>query len=127
MLLPTKRQNQEIEELFKLLELLDTVTKDLQSDTISIAEAHELFGEAIQDFPCTERRLYFEAEILYSSPFETAVEKIQRGRSFNLTVEESRSVFNFKKFDKSATEEGGKICFSLTTLALKRFMKEKNK
>ena len=86
--IPTRRENEEIDDLVKRLEKLDSVTKSLQHEERTISQARALFDTVMIDFPEAADRLSTTASIIQSPNFEIGIQKIQSGRANELNPEE---------------------------------------
>ena len=87
--------------LLTKLKQLDTVTKALQDECVTLAEARGLFDEVMAYFPCTKARLGTAANIIENKTFEMAIVKIQSKKEKNLTAAESRTVRDLLKIDRA--------------------------
>ena len=90
LLLPTEDEEAELSDLFKKLQQLDTVTKSLQSEKMTVSLVRYIFDEVISRFPCTKHRLSTTARIVHNSDFENGIVKILEGRASELTSEEKK-------------------------------------
>jgi len=82
---PNSREKKRIESLFKQLNDLDSVTKELQKDAVTCADVRALFDGVIEQYPATANRLGPRSKIVQSPDFESAIVKMQEG--------------NFEKFE----------------------------
>ena len=69
----------------KDLKIFNSITKELQSDKLTMSEANALFGTVISDYPVFARYLAPNAQIVHSTRFEMAVTKIQNDRESELS------------------------------------------
>ena len=90
MLTPTEEK--EAEKLCQMLSDFDSVTKALQSNTVTLSEVRVLFDSIITAYPSTIGRLSTNSPIVSNPDFEKGIVKIQTGRSTELTLNESIAV-----------------------------------
>ena len=81
-----------ISSLCMTLTDLESVTKSLQEDSISLSDVKHLFEDVVGDYPSTANRLGPEADILHDSNFESAVAKIQDNLVSALNSDEKSAV-----------------------------------
>ena len=79
-------EDKKIENLCVKLSELDSVTKALQSNTIPFYKVHILFDSIIQEYPELSEKLSPEARIVLNLEFESALVKLQSGRSDDLST-----------------------------------------
>ncbi|KAF4041644.1 hypothetical protein GN244_ATG06161 [Phytophthora infestans] len=96
----------EVSELLKDLRKLDSVTVELQSETLTMLDARELFEHTIESFPSMKKFLSANASIVNSAVFERAVVRLQTGRK--LTAAEmaaSARLFSPITNDRASNDE----------------------
>jgi len=117
-LLPSSRQDRDIDNLLTLLAELDLVTKALQAEDRTLVEVRNLFDEVMTSVEReTGHRLGEDANIIHDKVFESAVRKIQRGRQDDLTLDEAVAVRGLRR---NNTEVRMQDTLSLVERALKR-------
>jgi hypothetical protein len=87
-MLPTKRQNRSIDALLALLSDLESATKALQEEDMTMCNVRKLFNLVVEDYPVTDRRISETASIVANPSFEMAIVKIQEGNAASMTPEE---------------------------------------
>ena len=111
--------------LLKKLRGLDSGTKQLQSENVTIAEARGLFDAVMEKHPSTSSRLRPDADIVSDTAFESAIIKIQGGNENKLRVSEKKAVSHLLK-QRSAEETGSSTAtLSFAEQVLKRMRTEK--
>lgn len=103
-LLLTERQSEEVEEICIVFHGMDTTTKGLQLDNVTLEETRALFLMVMASFPDTERRLVLDVNFVLTPSFKSAIGKTQYGPSFALTDEERQSGEFLKKMNKLQCE-----------------------
>ncbi len=93
-LIPTPREDIQIDELIVLLRDLDSVTKALQKDSVTLLECRVLFDAVIQKIPSTTSRLNPNADIVCSPQFESSIVKVLAGNISGLSGNEKESISN---------------------------------
>ncbi len=88
--------NRAVDRLHALLSDLDSVTKSLQRDNITMSQVRTLFDAVIDEHPSTKEYLQADAAIVLHPNFKTAIAKIQDGRANKLTVQQKRAVEFFE-------------------------------
>ncbi len=78
------RERKALFELCEKLEKLDYVTKSLQCDTTTLADARLMFDCVIEECPITSTRLSSSASIVHQPDFETGIMKTQEGDIVNM-------------------------------------------
>ncbi|KAF4145517.1 hypothetical protein GN958_ATG05320 [Phytophthora infestans] len=81
----------EVSELLKDLRKLDSVTVELQSETLTMLDARELFEYTIEIFPSMKKYLSANASIVNNAVFERVLVKLQSGRKLT-AAEKAASV-----------------------------------
>ena len=124
-LLLTTRKDREIDQLLEMLTDLDSVTKALQEERLSVCDARALFDGVIGSFRQTAGRLSQHAEIIHDKVFESAIAKIQDGKAEDLNSEEQSAVSHLRveRHGKSTSEDNEAVperFESLAERALKR-------
>lgn len=118
-LLPTARENKRIDELCVKFEELNSVTKALQNESLTCADARSIFDEVIEQYPSTEGRLSSSADIVATEDFENAVVKIMNDEGNTLTASEKVAAVPLLK-DVLEVPETNDANESLAQRALKR-------
>ncbi len=96
---PTYREQKHMDSLCAKLQDLDSVTKALQRDSLTISEVRELFDAVIEKFPHTETRLSSNAKIVRDPAFETGIVKIQEGKLNMLSDDETKETDCLKTYN----------------------------
>ena len=91
-LLPTAREDREIEALLERLADLDSVTKALQQENLTMWDVRQLFDTVIVEYPESATRISADSDIVHNKTFERAIVKIQKGSVGELITEEMKSV-----------------------------------
>jgi hypothetical protein len=91
-LLPSIRQERELEVLLSVMENLESVTKALQKEDLNIGSVRSLFDAVIEEHPDMKARLSNSADIVVDATFESAISKIDLGSTESLTRAEKESV-----------------------------------
>lgn len=86
--MPSHRENKSIETFCNLCKDLDSVTKMLQRDDMTLVKVRSLFDGVIEKFPSTKKWLEYDSQIVQDSCFELGIVKIQEERYDDLTNEE---------------------------------------
>ncbi len=100
----TRREENKIDSINAQYERLDTVTKELQKDLITLADVPSLFDAVVTEFPVTENRLSPNARIVLNSYFESAIVKIQNGSFRDLTVGEGNHTVCLREIHQNTDE-----------------------
>lgn len=95
-LTPNNTQCRKIEAVLTKLSDLESVTKVLQDDSISISDVKHLFEEVVTSFESTNDKLRPDADIILNPEFESAIAKIQDNKESTLSSLENISVENLK-------------------------------
>ncbi len=75
-----KTEKNEVELLCSKLADLDSVTKALQREDITLHETRVLFNSIIEEYPETRDRLAPDSSLVLNPDFENAIVRIQSGR-----------------------------------------------
>ncbi len=94
-LLPRRKDDEAIEALHSILKDLESVTKELQKETVTLAQVRTIFDQAILEHPSTFERLQSNAKIVYSKLFESAYIKILN-KEATMSNEERNAVSHLK-------------------------------
>ena len=94
-LLPSLHQEHVLSELLEHLTTLDSITKALQREDISMADVRTLFDDLVDVYPDMKQHLAVDAAIVLSPSFEKAVVKVQRGK--RLATAETFALRNFER------------------------------
>lgn len=81
-----------MDALLLLLKDLESVTLKLQEERTQLSDVRGLLDAVIEKFPETFSRLSSTATIIYSHGFESAIVKVQLGKSSAMAGEERASV-----------------------------------
>lgn len=111
-LLPSNAKHSSITQLLETLSVMDSVCKQLQSESTTIADVRALFDAIITKFPETEERLSCNANIIYNSEFENALVKLQEHRTYDLTNAERSAVHELLNTHSTANHESENISFA---------------
>lgn len=93
----TFQEQKQVDLLHKNLHDMDSVTKTLQRDSITVAEALLLFDAIIEKYPAAKFRLAPNADIFRDPHFESGIAKIQNNEVDFLTRAEKSAVKCLKK------------------------------
>lgn len=118
---PTHRENKTIDSLCEICGDLDSVTKMLQKDNMTLAHVRVLFNAVIEKFPCTESRLKHDASIVHNVNFESGLVKIQDKNYEDMTVREKEackklSYTDSDGGDSSTPRDGSNMSFAENAL-----------
>lgn len=102
-LMPTPRENTQLQELKKVLSELDSVTKALQRSDVDLADVRCVFDEVIRRHPETAAYLGADAKIIHSIEFENGARKIVEKNDSFLTPLETTAVESLKTISAAAT------------------------
>lgn len=84
---------------------LESVTKDLQGEKITVSDVEHLFEDVFNAYRPTNDRLGPDANIIHSPNFESAVAKIGDKLVFSLTNAENHSVLSLCRSEPTKTHE----------------------
>ena len=116
MMMPSNAEHARILKLLATLKLLESVTKELQSDATCIADVRYLFDTVIEHHPSASTRLSSDAPIVHNVDFEFALVKLQDNRTNVLNDKEREAVKDFVSTDnpvrKSAAIQKDVLTFS---------------
>ncbi len=90
--IPTFTESKQIDTMCATLSEFNSVTKTLQRDNVTLAEARILFDAVIDNYSNTKSKLDSNARIVRYPHFEVAVVKIQEGKSRELILREREAV-----------------------------------
>lgn len=86
-LIPSAEDQVDVRYLCYKLKDLDSVTKELQSDSTTLSDAHLLFDAVIQRNRQAQSRVSSHARIVENPVFEVAITKVEHGNEHDLTKE----------------------------------------
>lgn len=86
------RKHEEVDALFARKKEIESVTKDLQSETTNLSDQHAFFDTVIIHQPVTAHRFKSGADIVIDFNFDGTIRKIQNDQSNSLTDKEKRLV-----------------------------------
>ncbi len=112
------REDKTVHELCKQLGDLNSVTKSLQSESVTLSTVRTLFDEVIREHPDLTERLSPTADIVKDPIFEKAICKLQDGQQLERYETAVLKSFEVEKPDASSSEEEESL--SLAARALKR-------
>ncbi len=92
----TTREERKVDALCSKYDQLDSMTKALQSDSVTCADVRAMFDAVIQEFPDVASRLSNTFRVVQNSVLETAIVKLQDNAEASLTSEEATSIENLK-------------------------------
>lgn len=75
-IIPTPQFGRKVEKLCKHMEIIESVTKELQSEKTKTSEVRVLFDNIIEKFPIPSDRISSDAAIIHHFDFESEVYKI---------------------------------------------------
>ena len=104
-LLPTAAENLRIETLVSCIKKVESVTKKLQDDDLNLHEVRVLFDALIKEFPEMKPRLAYNAAIVHSNVFETAIVKTIDSQSLTTAEEISLACFTPNEQSEVTTVE----------------------
>ena len=121
-MMPTSRQERDIEYMLKKLRDRDSVTKTLQKEDLNMNDVRDLFDGVIEEFPETSKRLSTNADIIEDPIFESAVVKVLNKKVDELSVSEKAKIAMCKVQNQNGNEENinDSESVSLAERALKR-------
>jgi len=106
-LLPERNELAALKELHTHLTELDTITKKLQLESITIADARDLFDGVLERYP-DMRHLDPDNHLVRYPDFDNAVAKVLGQRESDLTDDEALSIVGFLKPAVAATPSATK-------------------
>ncbi|KAL0214728.1 hypothetical protein P9112_006912 [Eukaryota sp. TZLM1-RC] len=109
--LPSPAEERNLQRLLEALKKVQPVTKYLQRQQLSLAQAESAFEEFHKDFPNLTNYTSYPSQIMHSPNFETAVSKLQRNRELELSYAEKEAVQCFLKCQSPTTEEDMEVTF----------------
>ena len=112
--------NHAVDSLCITLHDLDSVTKELQEDSLTLAQARAMFVSTVKEFPETEDRLKDTAVTIENPRFENAIVSIQNGRCGDLTLSDQRLVDKLKAERAVRSEPPAKSNLTFSQCALRR-------
>jgi len=115
------REDKAVDALLGEMTEWDSITVALQRDSMTVAQARDLFDFVCFEYPAMVGRLGADADIVAMPGFETALVKVQRGLASTLTDEEILAVAHLRSHElqeEQANEEDDGL--SLAERALKR-------
>jgi hypothetical protein len=80
----------EAEAFIPLFQILQSITVELQSSGLTLAEARILFDDVLREFPETQRWLAEDCSIKRNPAFEKAIVKVLNEKENELTEEEAK-------------------------------------
>ena len=83
----------------------ESITKALQSASITLAEVRILFDSISSNFPSVERRLAMNGSLVFNEPFETGIVKVINGKESELSNEESEQMEAFLRDTDTDVQE----------------------
>ncbi|KAG3013494.1 hypothetical protein PC121_g9457 [Phytophthora cactorum] len=95
-LLPSRSVHRKLEDLLSKLRFVESISKKLQSDGLTLLDARYLFDGLLEQRPSFSNYLSLYADIVHSPTFEAAVVKVPAGDSALLTAEEAEELEPFK-------------------------------
>ncbi len=101
-----------VESLILLLQPLESVTKALLDESLTVSDSRALIEAVIEKFPKTPDCSTSSEEIVHSLTFENANVKIQRGNATALSRDEKSAVSNLV-IKKWKTQENPMMAFIL--------------
>lgn len=104
-LLLTDDEDAELKRLMKTLDKLKSVTKALQHQGMTLADARTLLDGVIESFPSLHSRLSTSSNLVDNLHFEAAIIKIQRGHERNLSFGELKAVQHLHRLESIGFEE----------------------
>lgn len=107
------------------LQNLDSLTKMLQRDNVSLPQAREMFKATIKEFSGTETRLSIDTGIVYRVSFESSIAKILNLRSEEFFEEERELVCDLKRV-RDISSSSGNFPVSFSEAAFKKQRAENN-
>ncbi|KAH9105198.1 hypothetical protein AeMF1_018909 [Aphanomyces euteiches] len=93
--MPSRSELRTLVQLQTKLVDLDSVMKTLQSETLTMAVARCLFDGVISNFPTMAAYLAYDAEIVQNPLFESAVVKVLRNSTGELSDDEAEILIGF--------------------------------
>lgn len=119
---PSARENGDLNEMVEHSDKLNSVTKALQSESLSLLDVRLLFDEVIMIYPSMSQYLSEAAEIVHSHCFENAVVKILQERVDSLSESEAAMVAKLRVQDVAyeVTREAESSDFAASVLKRRR-------
>lgn len=91
-LLLSNAEHKSISNILEHLTVLESVNKKLQATDATMVDVRALFDAGIEKYPSMDVRLSPTAKIVICPNFESAVNKLQENRCYDLTESEPNSV-----------------------------------
>jgi hypothetical protein len=98
------RENNVVDTILKELEDFDSITKELQKETTTMADMRVLFDAIAEDYAIVKEKLAADAPIVSDKFFESALVKLQQGRKEVLNSAEERAVMGLKTLPGQKTQ-----------------------
>jgi len=91
-LLLTAAENLDVDSMFDRMKDFESVSKTLQSPSVTIADIRGIFDQIITKYPEMEHYLKSDANIVHKAKFDSAIVKVQNKQENLLDVEESIAI-----------------------------------
>ncbi|KAE8956029.1 hypothetical protein PR001_g31876, partial [Phytophthora rubi] len=95
-LLPSRSTHRKLEDLLSKLGCVESISKKLQADGLTLLDARDLFDGLLEIRPSMGKYLAPRAAIMHSPLFEAAVIKVLAGKAASLTAEEAEELKPFR-------------------------------
>ncbi|EGZ13003.1 hypothetical protein PHYSODRAFT_511250, partial [Phytophthora sojae] len=95
--LPSRSAHRKLETLLASLRDVESVSKHLQGDGLTLLDARVLFDELLKSHPSFAKYLATDADIVHSAVFEQAVVKVLDDQAALLTDDEVTALEPFKR------------------------------
>ncbi|GMF10700.1 unnamed protein product [Phytophthora lilii] len=102
-ILPSRTTHRQLEELLSKLRCVESVSKMLQSDGLTLLDARDLFDGLLEVRPSMGKYLAPDADIIHAQAFEAAVVKVLAGKTDELTAREIAVLEPFRQPEAAAT------------------------
>ncbi|KAE9222005.1 hypothetical protein PF002_g15411 [Phytophthora fragariae] len=84
--IPTPRENVRLKELYEDLKNLESVSKKLQTSSVSLLDVRMLFDHVMKHYPITKAQLAATSTLVKFPDFENGIVKLLAGKRRSLTV-----------------------------------------
>lgn len=118
--IPSRATHRELEKLFFELEDVESISKKLQSESLTLLDARDLLDGLLEVQPTFSSYIASDAAIVHSPEFESAVVKVLSGKSGRLTAAQRAVLRPFLRAAPATEETADPDPTSLAERILKR-------
>ncbi|ETL33178.1 hypothetical protein L916_14313 [Phytophthora nicotianae] len=102
-MLPSRTTHRQLEGLLSKLRCVESVSKMLQSDGLTLLDARDFFDGLLEVRPSMSKYLAPDADTIHPQAFEAAVVKVFAGKTVELTARELAVLEPFRQLEVAAT------------------------